>query len=955
MFRLKISRFVVLLMSFVTILIIASPQFALAQSSTTDVIETWNADRSNKTITNILGHKTRFTYDEQARLTDIIDPNGTQMSLKYLGTSKRPSSIITGSNTESPSITNFTFSAQGELVGVILPSGRALNPLFDNGTDRALAYEKYTWAQSVISSDHISNFYTKRSQNYSRRIVSALLEREQQTSTYDESGKVISLASQDGNLTSIQYDESGRVLSVIDNGDIATRFQYDEAGNLTQEQSLERGTTKYWYDSSGNMIKRTLADGSVTTRTFDELNRVRREVIKIRGEEKSVFRYAYDDCDFGVGRLCKVTGDGEITRFDYNALGQTTKVRTKYLDNEAVDTTNYRYNVSGRLTKVKYPSGLIVTYNYDKDGFVKSVKGHHKVNGVRETFLIADNLRFSPLTDRLSSLRFGNGVMSRTEYDNEQKISHIHVKNDNELLRSADYNFDTSGNITDIFREDDSLSQHFIYDGMNRLVEERRGNGGESIDAYTYDFVGNRIGKNNITLSYSADNRLAKVNDRSLSYNDNGNLLSDRNAKRAFEYNANNRLESFYKNDELRASYQYNAFGQRIVKTLHGGRLGEGGYRTLHASYTPDGWLLGEVGRDETGNRRFSRNYVWLGAKPIAQIESRLNRKGTKRIKRISYLHSDHLDTPRMATNENGQVVWSWEGDAFGKGKADLDPDGDGQKTVIRLRFPGQYHDRESGLFYNHHRDYDPKLGRYIQPDPIGLLAGVNRYAYVNGNPINSKDPNGLKTCTGSRLNRPDSYDCSSSGNVTCIGNCGDFYGTIITTTTNIGTGGGCSGDGCYVQAARTTQTTYVPFGHFYQTDNVICRDASVLNIYDRINIIRTYTVPRPTGLEVYLPDGTSTNLVIHPDFWNPGGFVESSFNHTTLCGRNVTTPNHIFEGTVERCLVEENGQLVMQTRGYGPDAGAFYNWLNDLVGPGTFDALDRNAFVYVGTRTPGC
>ncbi|MEW6413227.1 MAG: RHS repeat-associated core domain-containing protein [Candidatus Zixiibacteriota bacterium] len=61
------------------------------------------------------------------------------------------------------------------------------------------------------------------------------------------------------------------------------------------------------------------------------------------------------------------------------------------------------------------------------------------------------------------------------------------------------------------------------------------------------------------------------------------------------------------------------------------------------------------------------------------------------------------------------------------------------------LRFPGQYHDRESDLYYNWHRYYEPQLGRYVTPDPLGIGAGdVNLYRYVVGNPLSSADPSGM-------------------------------------------------------------------------------------------------------------------------------------------------------------------------------------------------------------------
>jgi len=88
----------------------------------------------------------------------------------------------------------------------------------------------------------------------------------------------------------------------------------------------------------------------------------------------------------------------------------------------------------------------------------------------------------------------------------------------------------------------------------------------------------------------------------------------------------------------------------------------------------------------------------------------------------VFYIHADHLNTPRMISDSTKKVVWSWNSDPFGATAPNEDVDGDGVGFVYNARFPGQYFDSETGLYYNWHRYYDPFSGRYTTADPILLL-----------------------------------------------------------------------------------------------------------------------------------------------------------------------------------------------------------------------------------------
>lgn len=113
-------------------------------------------------------------------------------------------------------------------------------------------------------------------------------------------------------------------------------------------------------------------------------------------------------------------------------------------------------------------------------------------------------------------------------------------------------------------------------------------------------------------------------------------------------------------------------------------------------------------------------------------------------ISKMYFVHTDHLNTPRLITSDIGQAVWRWNNDdPYGNNAPDQNPSGAGQFTC-NLRLPGQYFDMETNSHYNYYRDYDPLTGRYVQSDPIGLAGGINTFGYVEGNPLGSTDMYGL-------------------------------------------------------------------------------------------------------------------------------------------------------------------------------------------------------------------
>ena len=240
-------------------------------------------------------------------------------------------------------------------------------------------------------------------------------------------------------------------------------------------------------------------------------------------------------------------------------------------------------------------------------------------------------------------------------------------------------------------QRDFNADQSYTYDVLDRITGENSTLGNL---LFTYDENGNRLNKQRNTKNRPYEyteysNQLISVNNRVITLDAVGNTLSDKNGKRIYTYNQRNQLATFSKKGQLRARYQYNAYNQRTSKqhTRQDGTK----QRTFHYQYDRFGNLIGEYKTNKKGIYKPKRTYIWLNNEPVAQIVYKFNSSAD--IRETTYITTDHLNTPRIGTDETQEIAWRWDSDAFGQAQPNKDPDNNANKRNIRLRFPGQYKD----------------------------------------------------------------------------------------------------------------------------------------------------------------------------------------------------------------------------------------------------------------------
>ena len=218
-----------------------------------------------------------------------------------------------------------------------------------------------------------------------------------------------------------------------------------------------------------------------------------------------------------------------------------------------------------------------------------------------------------------------------------------------------------------------------------------------------------------VNYQYDDANRLVMAGDVSVGWDNNGNMTSF--GSRTYTYDHANRLTQVV-SGTLTTEFTYNGVGDRVRKTVDG--------VTTHYVLDPAAGLT-QVLQETTNGQTTSYLY---GHDLLAQYDS-----GT-----WAYHVNDGLGSVRQLADPMGQVVQGYSFSPFGVplGESGGDPYG----------YTGEQWDGEAEVLYLRARMYQPEMGRFISSDPwpgdMSSPQSLNRYSYVENDPINATDPSGL-------------------------------------------------------------------------------------------------------------------------------------------------------------------------------------------------------------------
>ncbi|GAB2519249.1 hypothetical protein GCM10027167_22770 [Nocardia heshunensis] len=521
----------------------------------------------------------------------------------------------------------------------------------------------------------------------------------------------------------------GRVHRRYHEAGLSRMERYDPRGNVIagSRRLLRLGAGADWTALAAAALAdldaadQTRLDGELFTETadFDSLGRPVRQ----RLADGTELVFGYHPCGPQAWIDATLAGTPAPTRFLSDVRYDARRRRTSIAHGNGVVSTHEFDSRSGRLVALAARRGAAaiqdLRYTYDPVGNVVQVQ-----DAVADTVFFAGSV-VAPggefTYDPGYRLRTATGREHRSlaaQPDNaEPAVAPLPHPNDAAALRryTEYFDYDSVGNITTLRHASASgaWTRRYRYAaGTNRLVAHQLPgdpDGGAYHAVFAYDDAGNTVdGYGMPAMAWDHVGRLATAN-----LSSGGGLVD----------------------------YFYDGPGNRVRKVWQRpGALRE------------ERIYLGNVElfrRYRAGSLVFERRTVRIPDE--ARIEALVetvtvdaDHPGFDAAFRIRYQLGDVLGSVAVECDQVGAVISYEEYHPFGSTALWL-ARGAAAVSTKRYRYLGKEKDEESGLYHIGVRQYACWLGRWMSPDPAGLIDGVNRYRYVDNNPVSRSDPTGTQ------------------------------------------------------------------------------------------------------------------------------------------------------------------------------------------------------------------
>ena len=744
----------------------------------------WNDERQLLGATDPQGGQYRFSYDDAGNLSHTLDPLGRSESTQWLehwslplvetdaaGNHWRyrydPRGNCTHEIDPLGQVTQYRFDAMGRPVEIVDASSKSKTLQWNDlgqltqqtdcsGQPTKFRYDPRGYLQVVI--DALGEHTTYQHDARGRLLQSRQPGDRVEQYLRDGSGQLIGYVDPAGYRTTYQYDRRGQVRQRIDAHGRQVEFRHDAYGRL-QALTNENGESyRFAWDANDRLIRQQDLDGSARQYGYDALDNTTHveyvpaslgnDLAQTPGETVSpiVHQLQRD----AMGRLiAKVTDDGR-TEYVYDPQDQLTAIT--FTDNHGHEQKlGFAYDAMGRLREEQSAAGSL-QHHYDELGNLLQTQlpdgrwlnrlyygsGHlHQIN--LDGRVISDFER-----DRLHRevSRTQGQLSTRSEYDRIGRLrSRLRRPSNLPPVLPAPvqkhFEYDPSDNL--IGREDrDKHTRHeqrqlLHYDATGRIIATQDSVQGQN-ETFAYDAAANLLDGQPAGAGWVVHNKLLTYQDKRYRYDGFGRMIEKRSAARGlqrFAYDAEHRLIEVRTQKgerETVVKMTYDPLGRRIAKTEHD----NGGYLLGETRFIWDGLRLLQEHKNTQSSLYL---YADEGYEPLARVD------GSGDLQKVRYYHNDLNGLPEQLTEADGTTVWKARYRVWGHTVEEIR-----EPYYIEeqnLRFQGQYLDRETGLHYNTFRFYDPEVGRFTTPDPIGLAGGLNRYQYAP-NPAVWVDPLGL-------------------------------------------------------------------------------------------------------------------------------------------------------------------------------------------------------------------